>query len=101
MVGSSIHNTSVVEAPEIAHPGTGSGGGWVVTVYDNDYNTLDEVMAVLMIATECTSEEAYIETWEVHHMGSSVVHHSGEEECTRIAEIIATIGIRVEVSEEN
>lgn len=101
MVGTeSLASASTVESPETLGPGVRSGGGWVVTVYDNDFNTVDEVMAVLLIATECTPDEAYIETWEVHNLGASVVHHSSEEECRRVAAIIATIGIRVEVSEE-
>jgi ATP-dependent Clp protease adapter protein ClpS len=93
-------NPGVVERPDLL-PDDTSSGGWIVVVYDNDYNTFEEVMAILMIATECSSEEAYIETWEVHHLGKSVVHHAGEEECHRVAGIIATIGIRVEVQEES
>lgn len=72
-------------------------GDWLVVVYDNDYNTFDEVIAILMIATGCTLEEAYIETWEVHHLGKSIVHSADEKECRQVARIIATIGIRVEV----
>ena len=53
-----------------------------------------------MQATACTLEEAEIETWEVDHLGKSVVHHGGQEECQRVAGIIRTIGIRVEVVEE-
>jgi len=79
--------------------GTGFGG-WVVVVYDNDFNTIDEVMYILMLATACTEEEAAIETWEVHHLGKSVVHHGDQEECEGIAAVIATIGIRVECREE-
>lgn len=68
-----------------------------VTVYDNDVNTYEEVIAVLMIGTGCTEEEAAIEAWEVDHYGACVVHRASESECTQAAEIIATIGIRVEV----
>lgn len=78
---------------------TGHGGGFIVTVFNNDYNTWDEVMAILQIATKCTPEEAYIETWEIDNLGSSVVHHGGEEECNRVAEVIGTIGIKVQVSD--
>lgn len=74
-------------------------GGWMVTVFNNNYNTWDEVMGILQAATGCTPEEAYIETWEIDKLGSSVVHHGGKEECEGVAQIIATIGIRVEVSE--
>lgn len=80
--------------------GPAAKGGWIVTVFDNETNTYDEVIMVLMAATGCSLDEAEIETWEVDHLGKSVVHYSTEKECRRAAEIIATIGIQVEVSEE-
>ncbi|MCX7799551.1 MAG: ATP-dependent Clp protease adaptor ClpS [Fimbriimonadales bacterium] len=81
--------------------GQGSGGGeWIVTVYDNDHNTFEEVILVLMVATGCSLREAQIETWEIHHLGKSVVHHASKEECDRVASVISTIGIRVEVTQE-
>src|SRR5579875_1058178 len=78
----------------------GSGAEWIVVVYDNDYNTVEEVIHILIAATHCSFEEAAIETWEIHHLGKSVVHHADKEECERVASIIATIGIRVEVKQE-
>lgn len=88
-----------IQLPEI-EDGSGTGhGGWIVTVYDNDKNTWEEVMTILMIATECSPEEAYNETWEVHHLGASVVHFGSEKECQRVARVIATIGIKVCASE--
>lgn len=73
--------------------------GWLVTVYNNEENTYDEVITILMIATGCDLEEAEIETWEIDHLGKSVVHQAGREECENAASIIAKIGIRVEVHE--
>lgn len=69
----------------------------MVIVYNNETNTYDEVMMVLMMATNCDEHEAYIETWEVDHLGKSTVHYGSEEECFSAASIIATIGIQVEV----
>ena len=76
------------------------GAGWVVTVYNNEHNTYEEVMNILILATRCGHEEAFIETWEIDHLGSSVVHHGKEETCRKIGEIISKIGIRVEVAQE-
>ncbi len=45
-------------------------------------------------------DEAYIETWEIDHMGRSNVHYGGETECRDVAAIISGIGIRVEVTPE-
>lgn len=85
---------------EIEELGTGTGGGWIVTVYNNDYNTYEEVVDILRQATSCSFEEAHTETWEIDNLGHSVVHHGSQEECQRAADIIATIGIEVKVSEE-
>jgi ATP-dependent Clp protease adapter protein ClpS len=91
----------VLENPELAHEATTEHGkGWIVTVYNNDYNTYEQVITILMIATGCSEEEAYIEAWEVDHLGKSVVHYADEQECNDVAAIISKIGIRVEVSAE-
>jgi ATP-dependent Clp protease adapter protein ClpS len=79
----------------------GSGRGeWIVTVFDNDFNTHDEVIHILMVATNCNVEEAQMETWEIHNLGRSVVHHSDQRECEQVAAVIAQIGIDVRVSQE-
>lgn len=75
------------------------GGEWMVIVYDNDTNTFDEVIRILQKATGCSLEEAELETWEVHHLGRSIVHHADRDECERVAAIIRTIGIRVAVEQ--
>lgn len=72
-------------------------GGWGVTVFNNDTNTYEEVIIVLMAATGCNSEEAYIEAWEIDHYGQCLVHRGSEEVCKAAAKVIAGIGIRVEV----
>lgn len=88
----------ILEREEVQ--GRSGYGGWVVVVYDNEYNTIDEVYSILMLATGCNQEEAEIETWEVHHLGKSVVHCADQEECEGVAAVIATIGIRVECRED-
>jgi ATP-dependent Clp protease adaptor protein ClpS len=76
------------------------GEGWIVTVFNNDTNTYDQVMFVLMLATGCTSEEAYIEAWEIDHYGKCIVHKACESECKKAADVISTIGIKVEATPE-
>lgn len=93
---------STIELPEVGHESeVRPDRGWIVVVYDNDKNSFEEVIMILVLATGCTLEEAEIETWEVHHLGKSVVHSAGEEECRKVAEVIQTIGIRVEVIKED
>jgi ATP-dependent Clp protease adapter protein ClpS len=93
---------AIIKRPKIETdgPDTGDGDHWIVTVFNNDYNTVDQVIAVLMLATKCSRREAEMETWEIHHLGKSVVHHGEEEECRKAGDTIAKIGIRVEVSTE-
>ncbi len=80
-------------------PGTGDDG-FIVIVFDNPVNTFDEVENILMQGTGCGLREAKMETWEVHHLGKSVVHHGSSEDCERAASVIRTIGIKVEVRME-
>jgi len=75
--------------------------GWKVIVYNNSTNTYEEVITILMIATGCSAEDAYIEAWEIDHYGQCCVHRADESECGAVAEIIATIGIKVEAIPES
>jgi len=87
----------------IPRPGStddvGLGSDWIVIVFNNDHNTYDEVIAILQKATGCSLEEAQMETWEVDHLGKSIVHHGTRSECERAASIIQTIGIQVSVDQ--
>lgn len=90
-----------IEAPVIHHQDLeASEHGWIVTVYNNDYNTYEEVITILILATGCDMEEAEMEAWEVDHLGHSVVHHGKETDCRTAGEIIGKIGIKVEVTQE-
>jgi ATP-dependent Clp protease adapter protein ClpS len=74
-------------------------GDYIVIVFNNDTNTYDEVTAILQKATGCSREEAEMETWEIDHLGRSIVHHGDRAECERAAAIIQTIGIKVAVEQ--
>jgi ATP-dependent Clp protease adapter protein ClpS len=89
----------VLDRPEIDDR-NGGGEVWVVIAFNNDYNTWDEVVNILMKATGCTKEEADIETWEIDNLGKSVVHHGDADECETVASVIRQIGMRVEVGSE-
>jgi ATP-dependent Clp protease adaptor protein ClpS len=95
-----VVNPSIEIRPEEFTADENHGERWLVTVFNNETNTYEEVITILIIATSCSPEEAWIETWEIDHLGHSVVHVGNEEECCAAAEIIATIGIRVEVTPE-
>jgi len=40
-------------------------GGWIVIVFNNEVNTWEEVVSILMLATKCSLDEAEMETWEI------------------------------------
>lgn len=75
-------------------------GRWMTVIYNNDVNSVDEVVAAIMAATNCDLQEAAIETWEAHHMGKAPVHFATYEECDKAADIIGRIGVRTEVVKE-
>jgi ATP-dependent Clp protease adapter protein ClpS len=89
--------TSTLPRPGFAEDTDNQSGEWIVIVFDNPVNTFEQVIKILQKATACSLEEAEMETWEVHHLGRSVVHHGDHAECERAASIIATIGIDVKV----
>lgn len=75
-------------------------GDYVVVIFNNPINTMEEVIAVLMHATECDMQEAALETWEAHTYGTAKVHFSTQFECEHVARMIAMIGVTTEVRKE-
>jgi ATP-dependent Clp protease adapter protein ClpS len=74
---------------------------WMVTIFDNEETSMDEVVEILIQATRCTVEEAAIEMWEAHTFGKAPVHfHSAREECDRVASIIQTAGVKTAITPE-
>ena len=76
------------------------GARWMVVIYNNETNTMEEVLSILMEATGCSSDEAYIETWEAHTYGKASVHFDSREECSRVSVLIQRIGVRTDVAPE-
>lgn len=72
----------------------------MVVIFNNETNTVDEVIEVLILATGCTIEEAAIETWEAHTYGQAAVHFDTEPTCHDVARLIGSIGVRTEVQPE-
>ena len=85
--------------PEVIDSPIGTGR-WGVVIFNNPFNTFEEVVEILMRATGCGSREAYIEAWEAHTYGKAFVHFGGMTECELVAAMIATIGVRTEVRRE-
>ncbi|AIE83606.1 ATP-dependent Clp protease adaptor ClpS [Fimbriimonas ginsengisoli] len=75
-------------------------GRWMVVIYNNETNSFDEVIDVLMDATGCDAEEAAIEAWEADHYGKAPVHFAAKDECEATAGTISKIGVKTEVARE-
>ncbi|RYG39752.1 hypothetical protein EON79_23810 [bacterium] len=91
---------SPVLEPEVLGPESGARGRWMTLIYDNDTNSIDEVMMILMIATGCDEDEAFMEMWEAHTFGKASCHFGTQEECAQVAEVISGIGVQTEVVPE-
>ncbi|MEB3197968.1 MAG: ATP-dependent Clp protease adaptor ClpS [Candidatus Sericytochromatia bacterium] len=69
-----------------------------VIVHNNDWNTFDEVIAILVLAVpQLSLAEAIGLTQEVHRTGAAVVFRGDVAQADLCAGIIRTIGIRVSV----
>ena len=75
-------------------------GRWMVIMFDNPINTMDEVVEILIAATGCGVEEAELEMWEAHLRGKAPVHFASSEECRKVAAKISSIGVQTEVAPE-
>ena len=77
---------------------TGSGGEpWKTVLFNCECHTFDEVENVVMKATRCTLSRARQISGEVHARGSAVVYDGPLERCEAVAEVIASVGLRVKV----
>ncbi|MBS1717811.1 MAG: ATP-dependent Clp protease adaptor ClpS [Armatimonadetes bacterium] len=91
-------STTWLEPEVIATPKT--SGRYMVTIFNNDDNSIEEVVGILMEATRCSQQEAAMETWEAHHFGKAPVHFASRQECEKIALKISTIGVATSVDPE-
>lgn len=91
--------SQTLQSPETTDGATGRGR-WMTVIFNNESNSADEVVDVLVRATGCDEEEAFIEMWEAHTYGKAPVHFSSKEECERVAGIVASIGVKTEVAPE-
>ncbi len=89
----------IVLEPSIDDAITG-GKRWMVVIYNNDTTPMEIVVDLLMTATGCDADEAYLEMWEAHHFGKAPVHFSTISECEKAAGIIASGGVKTTVEPE-
>jgi ATP-dependent Clp protease adaptor protein ClpS len=72
-----------------------------VVVHNNDYNTFDEVIAILLKAVPgMTLERAQALANEIHLTGAAVPFVGPKEHAEAVAAVIRTIGIRVTIERD-
>jgi ATP-dependent Clp protease adapter protein ClpS len=91
--------SQTVLLPELFNQETKSGG-WMVLIFNDDHTPMEDVIEILMRATGCDMQEAYIEMWEAHTFGKASVHFAGKSECDEAASVISSIGVQTEVTLE-
>jgi ATP-dependent Clp protease adapter protein ClpS len=94
-------STPVREAPT-ATPKLSFRVEWLpphkVVVHNNDHNSFDEVIAILMAAVPGMGlETAIAHTYEIHLTGAAVVFVGDIEEAETCARTIRSIGLKVTV----
>ncbi len=76
----------------------GAGGEpWKTVLFNCSCHTFDQVEKIVVKATHCSLARARELSWEIHSKGSAAVYEGHRERCEAVAEVIASIGLRVKV----
>jgi ATP-dependent Clp protease adaptor protein ClpS len=73
--------------------------GWRVVLFNCDCHSFDQVEGILIKAVRCSLSQARAWSWEVHSKGSAVVYEGALERCEAVADVIASIGLQVKISQ--
>ncbi len=87
----------VVMEPELGGPGAGSGSGYRVILYNDDWHSADDVHDQLIKATQCSSEEAVKIIQEVEAKGRAVCFKGERDKCHDVARVLREIRLQCEV----
>jgi|EP01012_Entosiphon_sulcatum_P061237 ATP-dependent Clp protease adapter protein ClpS len=71
--------------------------GWNVILYNDNFNTKDEVTMWLQKATGCSLEVAEHVMTTAHHKGRAICFSGGKEKCQEVAGYLRGKGLQVEV----
>lgn len=72
---------------------------WKVVVFNNSYNTFEEVADILVKATGCSHAQGMALAWKIHTRGKAVVYEGDKPSCERVVSVIRTIKIQVEMDD--
>lgn len=89
--------TSVAREEQIAESIGGTDEPWKTVLFNCACHTFDQVETIVMKAMHCTLSRARAISHEVHTKGSAVIYSGARERCEAVADVVASIGLRVEV----
>jgi ATP-dependent Clp protease adapter protein ClpS len=73
------------------------GPPWMTILHNCNCHTFEQVVRQLMKAIGCSEALGWEIAWRVHNTGKAVVKVGAEEECVRVGNILAEIGLVVTV----
>lgn len=75
------------------------GPPWITVLHNCNCHTFEEVVRQLMKAVACSEAQGWEIAWRVHNNGKAVVKVGSEQECARVASVLAEIGLVVTVTQ--
>ena len=68
-----------------------------VILFNDEIHTFEEVIAQLIKALNCSSEQAEAYAWEVHTKGKACVFTGEMPKCLKISNILEEIGLHTQI----
>ena len=94
---SRLPSSPVPELDELDATDTAVGPPWMTILHNCNCHTFEGVVRQLMKAIACSETEGWEIAWRVHNTGKAVVKVGAEEECVRVGNILAEVGLIVTV----
>ncbi len=68
-----------------------------VLLFNDDWHTFEEVIAQLIIATQCTFEKARDFAFEVHVKGKAIVFNGSMSACLKVSSVLEEIALHTQI----
>jgi ATP-dependent Clp protease adapter protein ClpS len=70
---------------------------WLTILHNCECHTFEQVVLQLMKAIGCSEQRGWEIAWEVHNTGRAVVKVGPEQQCVKVGNVLASIGLIVTV----
>jgi ATP-dependent Clp protease adaptor protein ClpS len=68
-----------------------------VLLFNDDWHTFEEVIAQLIIATQCSFEQARGFAFEVHVKGKAIVFNGSMSSCLKVSSVLEEIALHTQI----